>query len=152
MQNEERRKVRFGALMLSLASLGVGAVIGATVNDGQAQTQPPTEHQGVSVVKLGVVPEDSLKKQIGLSGYMMQLREITLEPGGTIARHSHAGRPGFAWTLSGSWTEGRPGGEIDYPATKMQAIIEDASTEHWFWNRGSEPVKVVVCDLVPPPS
>ena len=78
------------------------------------------------------------------------MREITLEPGGQIARHSHATRPGLAWTLSGSWTEGRADGERDYPAGEEIAILEDEATEHWFLNRGDKPATVVVCDMVPP--
>ena len=110
----------------------------------------PTKHKGVSVKSLGVVPESSLAKTIGLNGYIMQLRVITLEPGGQIAKHSHATRPGLVYTLSGSWTEGRASGERDYPAGEEIAIVEDEATEHWFWNRESEPVKVAVCDIVPP--
>ncbi len=115
----------------------------------QAQRQPPTEHKGVEVKSLGVISESSMSAQIGLQGHKMQLREITLAPGGQIARHDHGKRPGLVWTLSGSWTEGRPDGEKDYPETLDEAILEDAGTDHWFWNDGTEPVRVVVCDIVP---
>jgi len=115
----------------------------------QAQRQPPTEHKGVSVKSLGAISESSMVSQVGLHGYKMQLREITLAPGGQIARHDHFKRPGLVWTLSGSWTEGRPEGDKDYPETLDEAILEDAGTDHWFWNDGSEPARVVVCDIVP---
>ncbi len=115
----------------------------------QAQRQPPTEHKGVKVKTLGVISESSMSAQIGLQGYKMQLREITLAPGGQIARHDHFKRPGQVWTLSGSWIEGRPKGEKEYPETLDEAILEDAGTDHWFWNDGSEPARVVVCDIVP---
>ncbi len=115
----------------------------------QAQRQPPTKHEGVSVAGLGVISESSMSAQIGLQGYKMQLREITLAPGGQIARHDHFKRPGLVWTLSGSWVEGRPDGEKTYPASLKQAILEDATTDHWFWNDSNEPARVVVCDIVP---
>ncbi len=127
--------------------IGMGFVGGLSY--GEAPRLPPTEHRGVSVESLGLLPESSLVAQVGLSGFVMQLREITLEPGGQIAKHSHAGRPGLVWTLSGSWTEGRADGERDYPATLKSAIVEDQHTEHWFWNDTAEPVRVVVCDIVP---
>ena len=130
-----------------LAVLGTGVVVGYAY--AQSHRQPPTEHKGVGVVKLGALSEKSLQTQIGLSGYVMQLREITLAPGGQIAKHSHANRPGLVWTLSGSWTEGRAGGEKKYPASLKTALLEDENTEHWFWNDGTEPVRVVVCDVVP---
>ncbi len=115
----------------------------------RAQRQPPAEHKGVSVTNLGNISEASLSSQIGLKGYKMQLREITLAPGGQIARHDHYKRPGLVWTLSGSWIEGRPEGEKLYPSSLKQAILEDASTDHWFWNDSDEPARVVVCDIVP---
>ena len=150
MQNEQRKRYRQRTVMLSLAALGAGLLAGAVISDGQARTEPPTEHKGVSVASLGVLSEASIKRQVGLEGYVLQLREITLAPGGQIAKHGHAGRPGLVWTLSGSWTEGRPDGDRDYPAGQMTAILEDADTEHWFFNNEAEPVKVVVCDMVPP--
>lgn len=134
-------------LVLGLVSSAVAGLL--LIQAVQAQRQPPTEHKGVSVVSLGVLGEASLETQLGLTGYKMQLREITLAPGGQIARHDHYQRPGLVWTLSGSWIEGRPGGEKEYPASRKEAIIEDAETDHWFWNDGKEPARVVVCDLVP---
>jgi len=128
-------------------ALGLTAVI--SYQAALAQRQPPTEHKGVSVSTLGAIPEASMSAQIGLEGYKMQLREITVAPGGQIARHSHAGRPGLVWTLSGSWVEGRPGGEKTYPESLREAILEDQDTDHWFWNDGDVPARVVVCDIVP---
>jgi quercetin dioxygenase-like cupin family protein len=146
---ESSKRINPGLLVALLAVLGIGVFIGFAY--GASHREPPTKHKGVSVAKLGVLSEASLKAQVGLSGHIMQLREITLAPGGAIAKHSHAKRPGLVWTLSGSWTEGRASGEIGYPATKKVAIVEDESTEHWFWNDEKEPVTVAVCDIVPAP-
>jgi quercetin dioxygenase-like cupin family protein len=142
--------MRFKSAMLPVATLVLGAAIGVMASQGQAKMEPPSKHKGVGVKSLGVLPESSIKAQVGLDGYVLQMREISLEPGGQIARHSHANRPGLVYTLSGSWTEGRPSGERDYPAGEKIAILEDEATDHWFWNRENEPVKVVVCDMVPP--
>jgi len=147
--------------MLSMTALGIGLLLGGAASLGEAQMKPPSEHKGVSVASLGVLAEESLRKQLGLNGYVMQLREITLQPGGAIAKHSHATRPGLVWIVEGSWTEGRgghpgiDGGERTYAAGDKIAILEDARTEHWFYNRGSTPARAVVCDIVPatsPPS
>ena len=134
-------------LAVVILSISLAAIFSYQVV--QAQRVAPTEHKGVSVTNLGVISESSMSAQIGLDGYKMQLREITLAPGGQIARHDHFKRPGLVWTLSGSWVEGRADGEKNYPASLQKAILEDATTEHWFWNDGSEPVRVVVCDIVP---
>ena len=49
--------------------------------------------------------------------------------------------------------EGRANGEQEYPAGKGKGstIVEDADTDHWFFNDGSVPAKVLVCDIVPAP-
>lgn len=127
--------------------LAVGLVTGYQF--AQAQRAIPTEHKGISVTSLGEISDSSLQSQLGLEGYKMQLREIVVEPGGQIAKHDHFKRPGLVLTLSGTWTEGRPEGEREYPASLKQAILEDATTEHWFWNDSEEPVSVAVCDIVP---
>ncbi len=150
MQTKTTVLRRGGGVAAGLALFAAGWALGGWENVSQAQSEVPTEHKGVSVTSLGVLPEASLQAQVGLNGYVLQMREITLEPGGQIARHSHATRPGLAWTLSGSWTEGRADGERDYPAGEEIAILEDEATEHWFWNREDEPATFVVRDMVTP--
>lgn len=132
-----------GALLFALGLLVGNVDIPALT----AQQAYPTEHKGLGVTKLGVVQEESMIKQTGLEGYFLQLRLITMEPGGQIARHDHKTRPGLVYTLEGSWVEGRPGGEREYPAGENTALIEDSETDHWFYNRNDRPVKVLVCDL-----
>jgi quercetin dioxygenase-like cupin family protein len=137
---------RMGLLGTSLFVAGL-LVGNLNISRGTAQETYPTEHKGISVTKLGIVPEESMIKQTGLSGYFLQLRLATMEPGGQIARHDHTTRPGLVYTLEGSWTEGRETGEREYPAGEEIALVEDAETDHWFYNRNTEPVKVLVCDL-----
>lgn len=146
---ESSHYINPGLLVTFVTVLALGVLIGYAY--GASHREPPTKHKGVGVTKLGVLSEASLEAQVGLKGHIMQLREITLAPGGAIAKHSHATRPGLVWTLSGSWIEGRASGEIEYPATNKIAIVEDEATEHWFWNDEKEPVTVVVCDIVPAP-
>jgi quercetin dioxygenase-like cupin family protein len=150
MNSGTGKSIGVATILVSILSFGAGAFFGSQDNTVYAAMQPPTEHKGISLTPLGVVPESTLAATIGLNGYIMQLREITLQPGGQIARHSHATRPGLVLTLSGSWTEGRASGERDYPAGEKIALVEDEATDHWFFNRESEPVTVVVCDIVPP--
>lgn len=147
------KRMRLGKLGGYLAMLTVGVLLAQASEIGWALRSAPAKHKGVSVVSLGVVNEESLSRQLGIDGHIMQLREITLEPGGAIAQHSHAKRPGLVWTRSGSWVEGRGNGEIEYPAGKGKAstIVEDADTDHWFFNDGTVPAKVLVCDIVPAP-
>ena len=125
--------------------LCLGLALG--IAQGQSKRLPPAEHQGVSVAPLGELRPSSLKIQLGLEGYTMQMREVTVEPGGAIREHSHATRPGLVKTVSGSWVEVRGNKEIRYPATKKVALIEDENTVHWLYNDGSEPAVAIVCGL-----
>jgi quercetin dioxygenase-like cupin family protein len=129
-------------------SAAIGIAIGAIGSRSLAEMAAPTEHRGLTVDALGIIPEDSMQRQIGLSGYKLQLREITIAPGGQIAKHSHESRPGLVKVISGTWTEGRPSGETEFVASEPIGILEDGETVHWFWNRGSEPAAAIVCDIV----
>lgn len=143
------KEMKRGSFTTYFTVLTVGLLLGHVAHIGWANRAAPTEHSGLGVEALGVVSETSLSNQIGLNGHIMQLREISIMPGGTIKKHSHATRPGLVLTVAGSVVEGRATGEIEYPAGKLEAIIEDENTEHWFFNDGSEPAKIVVCDIVP---
>ncbi len=138
-------QIKSKTIFINLAILGTGLVIGFA--QGAVQRQPPKEHEGVSVVPLGVLSEASLKTQIGLSGYEMNLREITVESGGAIKEHSHATRPGLVQTISGSWIEVKQGKETEFPATNKMALVEDENTVHWLYNNGKEPAVAIVCGL-----
>jgi quercetin dioxygenase-like cupin family protein len=135
--------------ILSGVALFVAGLLAGNIDIAKvtAQEAYPTEHKGIGVAKLGIVPEESMIRQTGLEGYFLQLRLATLEPGGQIARHKHDTRPGLVYTLEGSWIEGRSEGEREYPAGEGIALVEDADTDHWFYNRSEEPVQVLICDL-----
>ena len=98
---------KFKTLTVNLFILCLGLAFGFA--QGQSKRQPPSEHEGVSVVSLGELRPSSLKIQLGLEGYTMQMREVIVEPGGAIAEHSHATRPGLVKTVSGSWVEVKGG-------------------------------------------
>lgn len=146
-RQSNRRTLTIVSAIAVSATLGIA--LGAVGSRSLAQMAIPTAHKGLTVAALGVVSGKSMDAQIGLSGYKLQLREITIEPGGQIAKHSHETRPGLVKVISGTWTEGRPGGERAYNMTDGEAILEDRGTVHWFWNRGKEPATAIVCDIVP---
>ncbi|MDX1401843.1 MAG: hypothetical protein R3245_07975, partial [Kiloniellales bacterium] len=131
----------------------LGVMIGGLPGFSQTEMEIPTEHSGIGVTLLGAVGEESLQKQIGLSGYELRLREIVIEPGGVIARHSHAKRPGIVKTISGTWTEGRPGEAgaamvvTEFPADGNNILSETWDVEHWGYNTANEPAVLMVCGL-----
>ncbi len=133
----------------AVACLCIGLTIGFLAHQGIAAAPAPSEHAGLSVEKLGALPESSIKATTGLDGYFMQLRMISIAPGGQIAKHDHATRPGLVKVLEGAWVEGRPDGERVYEAGDADGFLEDENTVHWFFNRGDDTATAVVCDLTP---
>lgn len=132
----------------NLAVLATGLAGGFLVSLVLANSPPPSEHKAIEVESLGAIPSSSISKQLSLQGHKLQLREITIMPGGQIAKHSHESRPGIVKVMNGTWTEGRPAGEIEYSAGD-EVILEDSNTIHWFFNRGESPATAYVCDIVP---
>jgi len=138
-------KFKSKIFVLNVAFLSTGLIMGFA--QGKTQRQPPTEHEGVSVASLGELPEASLKIQLGMSGYEMKMREVTVMPGGAIKKHSHATRPGLVQTISGSWIEVKRGKETEYSETLKTALVEDENTVHWLYNKGDVPAVAIVCGL-----
>lgn len=138
-----------GLLAALVVSLGTGFALGVFSSKSIASMAAPTEHKGLKLESLGEISEESLKMQIGLTGHKMQLRAIGIMPGGQIAKHSHAKRPGIVKVVSGSWIEGRADGEREYSGTDNKGILEDSGTVHWFWNRSDKLATALVCDIVP---
>jgi quercetin dioxygenase-like cupin family protein len=134
-------------ILIAFICMATGLILGVIAGQGLAQTAPPTEHKDLEVEKLGFVPADSMSAQVGLDGYILLLRRITINPGGQIAKHSAESTPGVVYMESGTWTEGRDSGETDYSAG--DTFIEDKDTVHWFYNRGAEPAAAIVCDIKP---
>lgn len=141
------KKFKIGCAIVLSGAVGLG--LGMAVERSFATAAIPTEHQGLEVNSAGVISSASMTAQIGLSGYKLQLREITIAPGGQIATHDHKTRPGVVKVIKGEWTEGRPEGETVHAASDEQGILEDENTVHWFWNRGDDPATAMVCDIVP---
>ena len=133
-----------------VAGIACGAGVLAWAGQSAIAAAPvPTEHKGLAVEALGVIDAQSMKATLGLEGHKMQLRAITIEPGGQIARHSHEKRPGLVKVIEGEWIEGRSSGEAGFKSAGNAAILEDEETTHWFFNRGDKPATALVCDIVP---
>ena len=136
-----RKKLR------STGLISIGLICGLLVSYGWAAVAPPTEHKGLGVEVLGFVPEESMTAQVGLKGYKLLLRKITINPGGQIAKHSASSTPTVVYVDSGTWTEGTASGEKNHSAGN--SFVEYSDTVHWFFNRGDEPAMAFVCDIKP---
>ena len=129
------------------AILIVGIAIGLSGNAILAAASGPKEHKGIKVGKLEELPESTLKATIGLEGYTLRMRWVTVEPGGHIAEHSHADRPGIVTMVDGDWVEGKPEGEDTYSEKAYGTFPENEDTVHWIYNRTDAPATALVCDI-----
>ena len=77
----------------------------------------------------------------------MRMRAIGVAPGGQIAEHSHADRPGIVTVVQGEWVEGRPSGESTFSARGYGSFPENEDTVHWVYNRTDAPSTALVCDI-----
>jgi quercetin dioxygenase-like cupin family protein len=143
-----KRMIKRTSLLVACCTVA-GLTIGAIGAQALAQESPPAKHKGLGVETLGVIPEDSIKAQVGLEGHILLLRAITIAPGGQIAKHSHAKVPGLVKVISGEWIVGSESGETAFNANTPAAILEDKDTVNWFFNRGTEPATAIVCDIKP---
>jgi len=133
-----------------LSTAMIGFLIGGISGHVLAQIKGPTEHKVVSVTELGIINEESLKAQVGIEGFILRMRAVSVMPGGHIREHSHATRPGLVKMISGEWIEGRPdGSETTYRAGQDIALLEEKDTVHWIYNRGNKVATGVVCGIQP---
>ena len=109
----------------------------------------PTEHKSLTVELLERLPADALAATVGLEGYTLRMRSVEVAPGGQIAQHDHATRPGIVTMVEGEWIEGRPGGEATFKAEGYGSFPEHQGTVHWVYNRSDAPAIGLVCDIVP---
>lgn len=133
----------------ALFSLGLAAGAAITLG-GQtvlAQMSGPKEHKGLKVDMLQELSEETLEATMGLTGYTMRMRAIEIAPGGQIAEHSHAERPGLVTVIDGEWVEGEPDGEETFAGENLGTLPEKEDTVHWFYNRTDAPATALVCDF-----
>jgi quercetin dioxygenase-like cupin family protein len=110
-----------------------------------AQQALPMENKGMSASQLSAL---DLSKQ-GLNDLdrrQMRMRQITIEPGGAVAFHSHAERPALTYVLKGTLLEHRKGGP-DRTYAPGEVITESTDVDHWAENKGSTPVTLISVDL-----
>ena len=135
---------------LPLYTLSIGIAIGLAASAAPrvwAALSGPTEHQGLAVDLLAELSAKTLQATIGLDGYTMRMRAVEIAPGGQIAEHSHADRPGIVTVVQGEWIEGQPTGENTFSAKGYGTFPENEDTVHWVYNRTDASAIALVCDI-----
>jgi quercetin dioxygenase-like cupin family protein len=112
---------------------------------GVALAQAPA-NKGVVIVPVGVV---ELGPEIdGMAGRQLRARRVTVEPGGTIAHHSHKDRPSAEVLIEGRLIEYRNGVAVEHGPGDW--IFSDKTTNHSWENKGSVPAVLLPVDVFKP--
>lgn len=124
-------------------SLIVAAVLSVVATTSFAN-EMPTENKGIKGVPLYL---QALQQQIpSMAGYVLRSRHITLAPGGSVAKHSHAERPGFLYVLEGELTEYT--GDTVRIVRAGDSWTEAVDTVHGVKNNSDKPAVAIVIDIV----
>jgi len=105
----------------------------------------PSESRLVSNKLLSAV---DLADEVGLVGFQLRSRAVTIEPGGHTAAHIHQGRPTLEFVAQGVVVEVRNGVLLEHRAGAMVQGVN--GVHHWWENRGTVPVVLVPVDIVKP--
>ena len=132
-------------VLLTACAAGPGGSPPAQVASRPVLATPPTLNQGVSGTLLSAV---DLAGEVGLAGYQLRARAITIQPGGHGAAHTHQGRPTQEYVAQGTVIEIRNGKPIQHgPGTMVQGVN---GVTHWWENHGTMPVVLIPVDIVKP--
>lgn len=130
---------RTGVFALSVILAFTAGVAAKTAMDG------PTKAKNVKIETLAEFP---LAKEVpDLDGRNLRMRKATIEPGGIVPVHTHAGRPGLAYVVNGEIIEHRD--DRDEPVIHRSGsfAIESNGVDHWWENKGNETVEAIVVDV-----
>lgn len=111
-----------------------------------AQNGSPDAPRGVTTKALGNI---DLNGEINdVAGRQLRARLVTMEPGGHLPVHSHAGRPTLEYIVQGTVIEVRNGAEIPHKTGDVVIATHDVS--HGWENRGSAQVVLLPVDIYKP--
>jgi len=116
----------------------LGFALATKFDNATAQQAAPTESKGVSRTLLTAV--DLGPEIAGMQGRQLELRMVTIEPGGVAGVHSHKDLPGAAYVLKGAITEYRGDVAKEYQAGDSLAEVGT----HWAENKGTSPAVLIV--------
>jgi quercetin dioxygenase-like cupin family protein len=113
---------------------GAAMIAALTAISGPSHAQAP---QGFDIKVLGSI---DLEPEIaGMADRTLRMSYVTVAPGGSLAAHSHDGRPEIIYVVQGTLTEQRnDAAAIDHPAGDV--LIMKTGVTHALSNRSAAPV------------
>ncbi len=146
------------ALRRTLCGLGAALVAVAFASAAQAGECPaakvtangqkpgPTVNQRVTDNVIGSI--DLAQEAPHLDDHKFRLRRLVVQPGGTVAWHSHGERPAIIYIVSGTIVEYRSTCAAPITHRAGEVATEIHTTQHWWHNHTKKPVVLLSTDIV----
>ncbi len=132
--------------------LALGALVFLAAAAVRLDSQMPASHSAVEMT--GVKP--AMKLQVPLEGFYTSINgkldlrasEVDYEPGGAVKDHYHFG-PGIRRVLAGELTIVHPEKGTEQKVRAGEYFWESGDVNIHAYNRGTEPAKLLIIELVP---
>ncbi len=151
-QSMWKRTLVAGAVAGALSIASTAAVAGECpadkrVPDGQGQKMSTAAAKGVTDNVRGSI--DLSKEPAAVSGRLLRIRQLDIQPGGVVPWHSHGNRPAMIYIVSGEVVEYASNCAAPIMHKAGDVAPEKNGTQHWWQNTGTSPVVLISVDLFP---
>jgi quercetin dioxygenase-like cupin family protein len=136
-------------LAAALLASPTAAIAGACPSDKvttMGQKPGPAAHEKVTDKVLSMIP--LAKEKVGLKEHSLRLRRLVVQPGGSVAWHSHDDRPAIIYVLSGTITEYSSHCAVPIVHRSGEVSTESGGLSHWWKNHSAQPVVLLSADLL----
>lgn len=134
------------AALLSTSALAGQCPAGKVVADGKGQKPGATANAKVKDTVIGSI--DLTNEAPKLAGRKFRLRRLVIQPGGTVAWHSHGDRPAIIYIVSGTIVEYRSTCTVPIVHRAGDVAEEMHTTSHWWKNRSKRNVVLLSADIL----
>jgi len=115
--------------------------------DGSGQKMVDTPASGVA--DSVITSTDLSKETIATPDRLFRIRHMVIQPGGVVPWHSHDNRPAMIYVLKGAIYEYASSCASPILHNAGEVAAERKGTSHWWKNKGTKPVELIVSDLFP---
>lgn len=134
----------FAAVALSGAAHAGECPAGKVTVDGQKPGA--TANKDVTDTVIGSI--DLANEAPHLADSKFRIRRLVVQPGGTVAWHSHGERPALIYIVSGAIVEYRSTCAVPITHRAGEVAAEIHTTQHWWKNHTRKPVVLLSTDIL----
>lgn len=133
-----------GTLLAAGGAIAGECPAGKATPDGQRPGA--TANKGVTDTVIGSI--DLAQEGPRLVDHKFRMRRLVVQPGGTVAWHSHGERPALIYIVSGKIVEYRSTCAVPITHRAGEVATEIHTTQHWWKNHTKKPVVLLSTDII----